>query len=143
MAKKELENKLIAAIRVRGRVNVRESITNTLNRLNLKRVNNLSLIKGSKSNIGMLQKCNDYITYGEISKELLSKVLEKKGMKIEGASLDSLINCAKSPKELNIKMPIKMRPPKHGYEGIKKGFSVGGALGYRGEKINDLVKRMI
>jgi hypothetical protein len=34
MVKKELENKLIAAIRVRGRVNVRESIRNTLERLN-------------------------------------------------------------------------------------------------------------
>jgi len=27
--------------------------------------------------------------------------------------------------------------------GIKQHFSLGGALGYRGEKINDLLERMI
>ncbi|MGC9099087.1 MAG: uL30 family ribosomal protein [Candidatus Micrarchaeia archaeon] len=143
MAKKELENKLIAAIRVRGRVNVRESISTTLERLNLKRVNNLSLIRGSKSSIGMLQKCNDYITYGEISKDVLRKVLEKSGMNIEEDSLENLFNGSKTPKELGIKMPIRMRPPKHGYESTKRSFTVGGSLGYRAEKINDLIKRMI
>jgi len=109
MAKKELENKLIAAIRVRGRVNVRESIRNTLERLNLKRVNNLALIKGTSSTIGMLHKCNDYITYGEVSKDTLAKLFAKKGIALDDKSISDLINGLKSPKELGIKIPI--RPP--------------------------------
>jgi large subunit ribosomal protein L30 len=143
MAKKELENKLIAAIRVRGRVNVREDISKTLERLKLNRVNNLSLILGTKSNIGMIYKCNDYITYGEISKEHLKKLFEKKGIQLKEEEIDSLFKCSKTPKQLGIKLPIRMRPPKHGYEAIKKSFSIGGSLGYRGSKINELIERMI
>jgi large subunit ribosomal protein L30 len=143
MVKKELENKLIAAIRVRGRVNVRESIRNTLERLKLKRVNNLALIKGTSSTIGMLHKCNDYITYGEVSKETLAKLFAKKGMALDDKSISDLIIGLKSPKELGIKIPIRLRPPRHGYESIKKSFTVGGALGYRGDKINELITRMI
>ena len=43
--KENLNDKLIAAVRVRGRVNVRHDVTETLNRLRLKRVSNCALIK--------------------------------------------------------------------------------------------------
>ena len=90
MAKKELENKLIAAIRVRGRVNVRESIRNTLERLNLKRVNNLTLIKGTSPTIGMLHKCNDYITYGEVNRDTLAKLFAKKSIALDEKSVNAV-----------------------------------------------------
>ncbi|MGB9732825.1 MAG: uL30 family ribosomal protein [Candidatus Micrarchaeia archaeon] len=143
MAKKELENKLIAAIRVRGRVNVRGSIAETLERLNLKRVNNLSLIPGTRPNIGMIQKCNDYITYGEIDAETLKKVFERKGVKLSEQDIEALVKCTKKPKDLGIKLPIRMRPPRHGYESIKRSFTVGGSLGYRGAEIKELIEKMI
>ena len=37
---------------------------------------------------------------------------------------------------------FRMSPPKKGFEGIKQAFPKG-ALGYRGEKINDLLERMM
>ncbi|MGA3020674.1 MAG: hypothetical protein ABSD68_01865 [Candidatus Micrarchaeales archaeon] len=40
-------------------------------------------------------------------------------------------------------MPLRMHPPRHGYEGIKKDFKSGGALGYRSNGINELIRRMI
>ena len=40
-------------------------------------------------------------------------------------------------------MPLRMHPPRKGYEGILRSLSNGGALGYRGEKVNELIKRMI
>ena len=49
-------------------------------------------------------------------------------------------------KEIHELKPIfRLRPPKKGYEreGIKKPFSVGGALGYRKDKINELLEKMI
>jgi large subunit ribosomal protein L30 len=40
---------------------------------------------------------------------------------------------------------FRLSPPRGGFErkGIKTPFTMGGALGNRKEKINDLIKRMI
>lgn len=140
--KDDLENKLLAVIRVRGRVGVRRSINETLTRLNLSRVNNLALLYGTKSNIGMIRKCNDFVTYGELEKETLEKVLERKKVNVNKEDLEGLIAGKKSARTV-MNIPIRLHPPKHGYEGIKRGFGAGGALGYRGEKINELLSRMV
>ncbi|MGI0134555.1 MAG: uL30 family ribosomal protein, partial [Candidatus Micrarchaeaceae archaeon] len=77
MKKNLLTNKLVSIVRVRGRVNVRSDITETLNRLNLKRVNNCVVIKVTDSYGGMLNKCHNHVAYGEIDEETLSKLLAK------------------------------------------------------------------
>ncbi|MDE1850389.1 MAG: 50S ribosomal protein L30 [Candidatus Micrarchaeota archaeon] len=143
MAKKNLENKLLVVVRVRGRTKVRTSITETLNRLNLKRVNNLVLLFGSKSNIGMLNKCVDFVTFGEVSEEVLAKLLGKGGVEAKKELVEELSKGKKMSKEVDGITPLRMHPPKHGYEGIKTAYAAGGALGYRGEEINKLIKRMM
>jgi len=42
-----------------------------------------------------------------------------------------------------VKPVFRLAPPVKGYEGIKRSFKEGGALGYRGKKINDLIWRMM
>lgn len=143
MVKKNIENRLLAVVRVRGRVNVRQSIAETMKRLNLKRVNNLVLLYADKSSMGMIKKCESFVTYGEVSEETLSKLFQKKEVKVEGGQLAELMQGKKNAKELGIKIPFAMHPPRKGYESIKKGYSTGGALGYRGEEINKLIVRMI
>ena len=143
MAKKNLENKLLAIVRVRGRARVRQSITETLIRLNLRRVNNLVLVFGTKSNIGMINKCHDFITFGEVSEEVLTKLLAKGGVDAKKEIVEELTKGKKSSQDFDGITPIRMHPPKHGYEGIKQGYTAGGALGYRGVEINDLIKRMM
>lgn len=140
--KAKSENKLLAVVRVRGRAAVRHDIKETLKRLNLNRVNNLALIYGSAPNMGMIKKCNDFVTYGEISEEVLEKLSERKGLKAKKEDLSGMLSGKKKPQEV-ARMPIRMHPPRRGYEGIKASFGNKGALGYRGEKINDLVKRMM
>lgn len=143
MAKKNLENKLLAVIRVRGRAGVRQSITETLKRLNLNRVNNMVLIFGTKSNIGMINKCNDFVTFGEIDSKMLSQVVAKKELAIKPETIEELMKGKKTGKDVDGISPIRMHPPKHGYNGIKQPFVMGGALGYRGEEINEIIKRMM
>ncbi len=138
----KIENKLLAIVRVRGRVGVRQSISETLIRLNLKRVNNLAIVFGNKSNIGMIQKCNDFVTYGEIEEKTLEALLTKKEIKLSKEEMEDLKSGKKNLRNI-INKSITMHPPKRGYEGIKKGYSTGGALGYRGQDINDLIKRML
>ena len=140
--KANISNKLVAVVRIRGRAGTRYSINETLNRLNLKRVNNLTLLFGTKSNIGMIHKCNDFITYGEVTRETIEALLEKREIKVQASELDEIISGKRNARE-SMKLPIRMHPPKRGYEGIKQSFGNGGALGYRGESMDKLVRRMI
>jgi ribosomal protein L30/L7E len=68
---------LVAVVRIRGRVNVRSDITETLNRLHLKRVNNCAIIKQTPSLHGMIHKVENYVAYGEIDEPTLTKLLAK------------------------------------------------------------------
>ena len=56
----------LAVIRVRGRVDVRNDIKDTLKMLNLTKSNHCVIIDDRESFLGMLQKVKDYVTYGPI-----------------------------------------------------------------------------
>ena len=47
------------------------------------------------------------------------------------------------PEMKDVKPLFRLTPPRKGYEGVKRSFQNGGALGYRGAKINDLIQRMM
>ena len=43
-----------------------------------------------------------------------------------------------------VKPVFRLHPPKKGFKGkIKRSYASGGEAGYRGEAINDLLKRMV
>ena len=42
-----------------------------------------------------------------------------------------------------VKPLFRLHPPRQGYEAVKKDFKTHGSLGYRGEKINALIERML
>ena len=151
-----------SAVRIRGTVNVKPDIKKTLKLLNLTRVNHCILLEEKPSIKGMLQTAKDYITWGEIDKEMLTKLITSRG-KLEGdkeltneylksatsydsidklcqAILDKKIKYKDIP---NIKPIFRLNPPTKGYEGIKRSYSNKGALGYRGKDINKLINRMI
>ena len=151
-----------AAIRVRGTVNVKPDTKKTLQLLNLTRANHCVILSEDKSTKGMLQVAKDYITWGEIEKDALTKLIKSRG-KIEGDKqlTDEIVKSATSYtnieklsqaiidkkikyKEIpNIKPIFRLNPPKNGYEGIKRSFVNKGALGYRSKGINKLIERMI
>lgn len=115
---------LVAVVRVKGEVNLRREVRDTLKMLNLVSKNSCVVLEASPSNTGMIKKVKDYVTWGEIDQETVA-LLEKrrkKGQKF-----------------------IRLGPPKKGFgrKGVKVPFNVGGALGYRKDKINDLIKRMV
>ncbi|MGZ7134255.1 MAG: 50S ribosomal protein L30 [Methanobacterium sp.] len=152
---------MIAAIRLRGRTGIKKDIANTLDMLKLTRINHTVLIEDNPSYNGMLQKAKDYITWGEIDQETVSKLLSKRG-KITGnvkltedylkdntdfSSVEelskALADSGNKLEDSGIKPVFRLHPPRKGYENIKKTFAESGSLGYRGNKINDLIKRMI
>jgi large subunit ribosomal protein L30 len=154
--------KCIAAVRVRGIISAPLQVRETLKMLNLKRNNYAVLIDNRPSFVGMLKTAQSFVTWGEVSKETLIALLKKRGRlvgnkkltddyakKLGYASLEELAeaiyNCKVEYWKLpNIQQYFRLHPPTKGFKGkIKKGYGMGGELGYRGEKINELLERMI
>lgn len=120
------------------------------------------LIDDSPSNIGMLRKVQNYITWGEISRENVASLFKERGrlvgngkltdayaQEIGYKSLDDLAEAAYKleinySKLLKVKPIFRLHPPRKGFKGkIKKSFAAGGVTGYRGDAINDIIERMI
>jgi len=151
-----------AVIRIRGHVNVHPKIKKTLSLLNLTRANHCVLVPENKNMKGMLQVAKDYITWGEVTDETITNLLEKRG-KLPGdepLTEDALQNVSsyKTFKALakdisndkialseipDIKPVFRLHPPVKGFEGVKRSFTKNGALGYRADKINAIVNRML
>lgn len=123
----------IAVIRIKGLTKTSKEKQDSLNMLRLYRRNYCVVIDKNPSVLGMIKKIGSYITWGEINGETLKELVAKRGEKTK-----------KQGKEL-AKPFFRLSPPKGGFErkGIKTPFSIGGAAGYRGEKINDLIRRML
>jgi large subunit ribosomal protein L30 len=141
MAGKELDNKLVVAVRIRGRVGVRSSTAETLSRLRLGKPNACTLMRMDSSYMGMLKKCNNYIEYGEIDSATLEKLL---GKHASGIDAKAVMDGSYPLQDLRKSMPFMLHAPRHGYRrSIKKGCAQGGSLGYAGTKVNELVTRMV
>ncbi len=161
---KMTDKKRIAVLRVRGKVHVREDIADTMKFLNLNRVNHCVIVDNRVEYTGMIKKVNDYVAWGEISADVLEKLMGNRGKLNGNVSLTadylkentgykSLKNFADDFMEFKaefknipgLKPVFRLKPPERGYErgGIKHPYSTGGALGYRGEKINELLNKMI
>jgi len=121
----------LAVVRVRGVTGIKKPINKALDLLNLKKVNYCTVIEDTPENRGVLFKVKDYVTWGVVDDATLKELISKRGQP--------------NPKKPDHTKPFfKMNPPKKGYgrAGIKQAFKVGGGVGERKEKINDLLKRM-
>jgi large subunit ribosomal protein L30 len=149
-------------VRVRGTVNVNPDIKKTLQLMNLRKVNHCVLLEENPIEKGMLQIAKDYVTWGEIEKDVLTKLIVSRGKlvgdkSLTDESLKSLTSYADADKLaqaiidnkfrykdiLGVKPIFRLNPPKKGYRTIKRSFKRKGSLGYRGKEINKLIERMI
>ncbi|MEK6905231.1 MAG: uL30 family ribosomal protein [Nanoarchaeota archaeon] len=120
-------------------VKVVKPVKETLMMLNLNRKNHCVVIEDTPTYNGMLFKVKDYITWGEIDEATFAELVHKRGQLSDGRGKSVEINGKKYKRHFALNPPLKG----FGRKGIKTSFKVGGGLGYRGEKINDLVKRML
>ena len=140
---------MIAVVRIRGSINVTQKIKTAFDLLRLYNKNYCVVLKGAPTVMGMINKIKDYVTWGEINSETYKLLVEKRGKEYKGREKDSKGKITYSNFIVvdgkKYKPFFRLNPPRKGYgrKGIKIAFKVGGALGYRGEKINDLLKRMI
>ncbi len=120
----------IAVILLRGRIGIHRDVIRALDLLRLQRKHVCVVIDEQDNTKGTLQKVKDYVTWGVIDEATHKLLIEKRGQKDE---------------EGNIKPFFRLNPPKGGFEkkGIKQPFTLGGSLGDRKEKINELIVKML
>ncbi len=151
-----------AVIRIRGSINVKGDIKDTLNMLRLNRANHCVILPEEPAYKGMIQKVKDYVTWGEISEDITARLLFLRG-KTEGdqpisegfvrqnTDYDSIEELSKAICKGDIRMsdikglkPVfRLHPPTGGYRTVKRAYTVGGSLGYRGKDINSLLEKMM
>ena len=85
---------MIAAVKVRGNVDVAKPIKDTMKNLGLDKRNQIGLYEDSDSLRGMLDKAKDYIAYGEVSEETVVMLEDRYGDAEAGNTIS-----AKPPKK--------------------------------------------
>jgi len=152
---------MYAVVQVRGVVNTRQDIKDTLKMLRLHHINHCVLVADSPENLGMIRKVKDYVAYGEVDAVTIETLLRTRGRLIGDAALtDEYIKSnstysgitelakALSGGELKLrdipglKPVLRLHPPRKGYKTTKRTFVQGGALGYYGQEINTLLYKM-
>jgi len=153
----------LVVIRIGGNVNLKKTIGDTFKMLKLYSKHYCIVVPANPHYVGMIKKVQDYVTWGEITQETLLQLVRTRGrLAAKKILTDDIVHSQlntdlegfckevfaekKSFKDLaGMKTFFRLSPPKGGYErlGTKHPFSMGGALGYRKDKINALVMRML
>lgn len=138
---------MIIIIRIAGEINISKDIAELLHRMRLRRKYSAVLIHPTAETKFILKKLRDFVAYGEISQEMLKELIEKRAQPLGKKKIDiaSTIEKLETKKldSLDIKPFFRLHPPRKGIDSklhfpIKKGV-----LGDNGEKINDLLRRML
>jgi len=113
----------LAVILLRGKVCTVPKVRKTMELLKLNRKHSCVILADTPQNKGMARAVQGFAAWGEIDEKTLSDLVKKKG-------------------EVRV---YHLKPPRKGFgtKGIRKPFKVGGALGYQGSAINNLLGRML
>jgi len=145
----ETNKEKLAVVRIRGTTGAGRDIDRTLNQLRLYKKNYCVVVPKTSGYLGMVKKIKDYVTWGDIDEKIFNALVERRGEEYNGSVSDKngKIKYSKfmGAMDKKIKKKFRLNSPKKGYgrKGIKVSFNNGGALGYRGDKIKDLIMRMI
>ncbi|NPA85287.1 MAG: 50S ribosomal protein L30 [Crenarchaeota archaeon] len=151
-------------IRIKGEPDAHPDVRKTLENLRLLRRYAAVIYPADLPGLeGMLRKAQAWITWGEVNKDTLAKLLKERGRapgdkrlteeyikeKFGVSSFEELAEKILSGeivlhKQEAIKPFFRLHPPRGGFrKSIKKPYGSEGEAGYRGEAINELVIRML
>jgi large subunit ribosomal protein L30 len=152
---------MYAVVQVRGVVNTRQDIKDTLKMLRLHHINHCVLVPDTPENLGMIRKVKDYVAYGEADAPTIETLLRTRGRIIGDSPLtDEYVKSNSTYSTITefaqalaggeiklrdipgVKPVLRLHPPRKGYKTTKRTFPQGGALGYYGQEINTLLYKM-
>jgi large subunit ribosomal protein L30 len=141
---------MFAVIRLRGTINTAIKVKKTLELMKLNTTNHCVLVPNSPTTKGMLNVVQSYVTWGEVDPKLVEILVKRRG-RLEGdkrvdekqaKEFADKINKNTPVKDLPLKPVFRLSPPKKGLKSIRLSHPRGD-LGYRGDKINALLEKMI
>jgi large subunit ribosomal protein L30 len=151
-----------ALVQLRGEVNQSGAVRDTLDMLNLHKVNHCVLVPETPTYRGMITKVNDWVAHGTPSAEKVTLVLETRAEPAEGdAEVDeawladhteyesfetlaeALVAEETTLREQGLSPTLRLHPPRGGHDGIKHPTKEGGQLGkHPPGAIDDLLEAM-
>ncbi len=111
---------MICAVRIRGNMGLDKRKRDILSRLGLARPNYVGFYDDSMAPV--IKEVESAVAWGEVPEEFISRLDGKRRYKSRNV--------------------FRLQPPKGGYKSVRL-FYPKGDLGYRGEKIVELVERML
>ena len=160
-----LKQSPIIAVRIRGTATDNPDVRRTMELLKMENSFRARLLENTPSTGGMLRAAKNLVAWGQISPEVLENLLRKRAEREGDARLDddfvkvffnkqSVADLAKSIiagetpiRDLwsaGIKPSFRLHPPRGGFKrSTRRAATDGGELGYRGDDINRLVRKMI
>ena len=151
-----------AVVQLRGEVNQEAGVRDTLEMLNLGRVNHATLVPDTDAYRGMVTKVNDWVAYGEPSGDVVALLVERRAEPAEGAGdiddewvaehtdygdvpalASALLAEETTLQETGLSPTLRLHPPRGGHEGVKNPTVYGGQLGpHSTEEIDALLEEM-
>ncbi len=149
--KEENINKILVVVRISGMVKIRKDISETLDRLKLRRKYSCVLLNKNNKNVyGMLKKVKNCVAYGYIDKDSLKKLILERAENLSGrkseikVDVDEVVEGLFKNKELKdfkLKDFFRLHPPRKGIK--SKLHYPKGVLGDNKKDINKLIERML
>lgn len=156
---------VILAVRIRGTATDNPDVRKTMETLKMESTFRARLLESNPSTLGMLRTAKNLVAWGQVNPEVLESLLRKRAEREGNKKLDeefakvffkkenvaelakSLITGEVGVKDLwlaGVKPRFRLHPPKGGFKrSTRRAATDGGELGYRGDDINRLVRRMI
>jgi large subunit ribosomal protein L30 len=151
-----------AVVQLRGEVNVSQDVVDTLEMLNVGRVNHATLVPETPAYEGMVTKVNDVVAHGQPGAETVALLLRRRAEPAEGsediddewvaehtdyedvdALAEALVAEETTLQAQGLSPTLRLHPPRGGHDGIKKSVKEGGQLGPHGaEDIARLLEAM-
>jgi large subunit ribosomal protein L30 len=151
-----------ALVQVRGEVDMSYRVQDTIDMLNLGRVNHCVLVPDTDAYRGMVSKVNDWVAHGEPSTEVVTELVRSRADPAEGdadvtdewvadntdyddidALAEALVAEETTLREQGLSPTLRLHPPRGGHDGIKHPTKEGGQLGkHSTEEIDSLLTQM-
>ncbi len=138
-----------AIVQLRGEVNISQDVVDTLEMLNLGRVNHATLVPERDTYRGMITKVNDYVAFGEPSAEVVATLIATRGEPAAGdattddewvadhtdfenttALAEALVAEETTLQDEGLSPTIRLHPPRGGHDGVKNPVVDGGSIGH-------------
>jgi len=151
-----------AIVQLRGDVNLEYGVEDTLDMLNIGRVNHATFVPETDSYRGMITKVNDVIAFGEPSVDAVVTTIARRGEPLEDSAdvddewiddntdyadlealAEALVDEETTLREQGLSPTLRLHAPRGGHEGIKHPVIEGGELGkHSTEEIDSLLEAM-